>query len=263
MSSPIRRPSMLCVSATTFVRSSTRGWSTCLRLNARSWRVSDAARSTPRTISSTPGRSGLAGGISSSSRAACPPTAVRMLLKSCAIPPASRPTASSFSQHLPELLLAPSQRLLRTLAVRDVTLDPYRADPPPLRVPDRRFYGLVPARRAVRELDRLLDDQRAPGLEHARVLGAVPRRPIGGPDLRVCATDHLASRPPARPREGVVHGQVMPLGRLEPRGIRDVAQQRLLQPLRGLQRLEHGPALGHLLHRHDHAVLATRGPSRT
>ena len=51
-SSPIRRRSRLSMSATTALRSSTRGCSTCRRLNASSWRVSAAARADAFLISS-------------------------------------------------------------------------------------------------------------------------------------------------------------------------------------------------------------------
>src|SRR5574341_215077 len=96
MCSPISRWSIWTTPATTWLRSSTLGWSICLRLKASSWRVRAAARSAVFLISSTSRRSGSSAGRRRSMSSLRPVTTVSRLLKSWAMPPASRPTASIF-----------------------------------------------------------------------------------------------------------------------------------------------------------------------
>ena len=96
MCSPIRRRSILSISATTPLRSRTSGCSICRRLYASSWRVNDAARSDALRISSTTDRFASPGGKSRSKSCVLPRMAVSRLLKSWAMPPASWPTASIF-----------------------------------------------------------------------------------------------------------------------------------------------------------------------
>ena len=94
--SPIRGLSIWAMFATTSLRSSTRGWSICLRLKASSCWVSDAARSAVFLTSSMSRRRGSSAVRRSRSSSVRPVMTVRRLLKSCATPPASRPTASIF-----------------------------------------------------------------------------------------------------------------------------------------------------------------------
>ena len=95
MSSPIRRLSIRSVRVTTALRSSTRGCSTCRRLNASSWRVSAAARSVAAATSSRSVRSPSSAPTSSRiANRVRPAMIVSRLLKSWATPPASCPTAS-------------------------------------------------------------------------------------------------------------------------------------------------------------------------
>ena len=84
------------MSLTVAFRSRMRGCSTCRRLNASSWPVSAAARSDARFGS--PPRIGAAVGraFRRSGTRCSPEIAVSRLLKSWAMPPASRPTASIF-----------------------------------------------------------------------------------------------------------------------------------------------------------------------
>ena len=95
MSSPMRRRSILESSSMRPPSGTTSGTRTCLRLNARSWRVRAEARSAALRISCIlPRRVGSWSlGIM---RSPYPRMAVSRLLKSCAMPPASRPTASIF-----------------------------------------------------------------------------------------------------------------------------------------------------------------------
>src|SRR5438034_138269 len=96
MSSPSSRRSIFCMWATTALRPSTLGASTCRRLNARSWRVSSAARTPAFLISTASSWRGSSGGVAWSNNCVDPRIAVSRLLKSWAIPPASCPTASIF-----------------------------------------------------------------------------------------------------------------------------------------------------------------------
>ena len=73
-----------------------RSLKTCLRLNARSWRVRLAARSPAFLISSTSLRNGSEWLRLPKMSSLYPLIAVSRLLKSWAIPPASLPTASIF-----------------------------------------------------------------------------------------------------------------------------------------------------------------------
>ena len=97
MCSPIRRCSILFVSTTIVFRSTMRGCSTCLRPKARSCCVSDAARCAACSIASTSARRPTSRASRLPSRKPlCTVMTVSRLLKSCATPPARRPTASSF-----------------------------------------------------------------------------------------------------------------------------------------------------------------------
>ena len=96
MSSPIRRVSIFRFSVITAFRSSTFGVSICFRLNARSCRVSEVARSAAAEISFAGPRSAGSGPSRSNRNSEYPEITISRLLKSCAIPPASRPIASIF-----------------------------------------------------------------------------------------------------------------------------------------------------------------------
>ena len=95
-SSPIIRWSIGTSSATSGPSSSTRGWTTCLRLKARSWLVSATARCDVFWIRSTSRCIGSPALSRPSSMWARPLITVSRLLKSWATPPASRPIASIF-----------------------------------------------------------------------------------------------------------------------------------------------------------------------
>ena len=96
MCSPSVRRSSRPVLATRSLRSETSGFSTCLREKASSWRVSSEAFWPASEMRCA--RLVMCGGTLSSSRmaSALASTMVRMLLKSCATPPVSWPTASIF-----------------------------------------------------------------------------------------------------------------------------------------------------------------------
>ncbi len=68
----------------------------CWRLNARIWRTSSRPRRAAVLISCRLSREAASGGRSCRARSALPRMAARMLLKSCATPPASVPSASIF-----------------------------------------------------------------------------------------------------------------------------------------------------------------------
>ena len=72
------------------------GASICLRLKASSCRVSEVARSAALAISCAGPRSGDSVPACSSRNSEYPEITISRLLKSCAMPPASRPTASIF-----------------------------------------------------------------------------------------------------------------------------------------------------------------------
>jgi hypothetical protein len=84
--------------ATITPRSSTVACKACLRLKAKSWWVSIAARPAVSAMSSASRRSGPSGRalLRCSSRWTRPVMTVSRLLKSWATPPASCPTASIF-----------------------------------------------------------------------------------------------------------------------------------------------------------------------
>lgn len=94
--SPSTRPSILATRYTTSSRRMGTRLMICLRLNTSSWRVNDAARSLAAAMPSTDSRreSCKLGSASTRERYTC--WMVRRLLKSCAIPAASRPMDSSF-----------------------------------------------------------------------------------------------------------------------------------------------------------------------
>src|ERR1051326_1123817 len=96
MFSEINDRSILSRLSTTSLRSMRRGSSTCLREKARSCRVSAAARRAALRISSRSSIWRVLPLNSAVRRSVYPTIAVRMLLKSCATPPASCPTASIF-----------------------------------------------------------------------------------------------------------------------------------------------------------------------
>ncbi len=87
---------MLSMSRTTSPSASVSGVTTSLRLKARSWRVRSTPRAAAFWTSSALMRSLSAGDILASMISLCPLITVSRLLKSCATPPASRPTASIF-----------------------------------------------------------------------------------------------------------------------------------------------------------------------
>ena len=96
MSSPIMRASIEPEPATTERRSSTRGAMSCCRLKASSWCVRAAARQAALSVSISQRCARASGETSRNASARLPVIAVSRLLKSCATPPASRPTASIF-----------------------------------------------------------------------------------------------------------------------------------------------------------------------
>ena len=94
MCSPSTRPIMRSKSRTTSPRSRIFRSSICRRLNASSWRLSEAPCCAAFWIASRSSRESLPGGASSSRISEKPRMAVRMLLKSCATPPARWPMLS-------------------------------------------------------------------------------------------------------------------------------------------------------------------------
>ena len=90
------RRSMLAMLITTPLRLRTLGWSTCLRLKARSRWVRAPALAAVVAINSTSLRSGLDGSRRDSTTWLRPSMTVSRLLKSWAMPPASWPTTSIF-----------------------------------------------------------------------------------------------------------------------------------------------------------------------
>ena len=87
---------MRAVSATRALRSTTWGSRTCLRLKARSWRTRRAARSAAPMTCCTFRRRGSSPASPRRSSSPWPMITMSRLLKSWAMPPASRPTASIF-----------------------------------------------------------------------------------------------------------------------------------------------------------------------
>ncbi|OQB82374.1 MAG: hypothetical protein BWX86_02925 [Verrucomicrobia bacterium ADurb.Bin122] len=96
MSSPMRRWSILRRLPISSFRSRTFGSMTCRLEKARSWRVSVAALSAARAISASCWASGSSGERSARASSTLPAMTVSRLLKSCATPPARRPTVSIF-----------------------------------------------------------------------------------------------------------------------------------------------------------------------
>ena len=96
MSAPMTRLSSPRVDSTTSLRSRVVGISILRRLKDSSWSTSAAPRVAACSISARSARIASSSGCSSSNSAVYPPIAVSRLLKSCAMPPASRPTASIF-----------------------------------------------------------------------------------------------------------------------------------------------------------------------
>ena len=96
ISGPISRRSIVSMPPTTSPSANSCGRVAWRRLKASSCRVRPAPRSTDCLISATSPRAGSSRPSSISSRSAEPMMLIRMLLKSCATPPASRPMASSF-----------------------------------------------------------------------------------------------------------------------------------------------------------------------
>ena len=96
MSSPIRRRSIGSMAEITTFRSRTSCRMICLRLKANNCLVSEAARSPAERICCRSSRSGSSGASPAMAMSAVPPMTVRRLLKSWAMPPASRPTLSIF-----------------------------------------------------------------------------------------------------------------------------------------------------------------------
>ncbi len=95
-SSPTSRFSSRYAWSMTAFGSITFGSTMALRLNASNWLVTAAARSPASRMAATASRFGSPGASAPSTRSPYPLMTVSRLLKSCATPPASRPTASSF-----------------------------------------------------------------------------------------------------------------------------------------------------------------------
>ena len=95
-SSPTRRWIMSCRPAAMALRSTISGLRICRRLTASRRPVSAAARSPARRIWVMSRRVGSSSAIPASTRSAMPLITVSRLLKSCATPPARRPTISIF-----------------------------------------------------------------------------------------------------------------------------------------------------------------------
>ena len=96
MSSRSSRCSSRPISTINSFKSRILGCSICLRLNASNCRVSNAARSATRRICSQFPCTASVGLTRSSARSLFPLITVNKLLKSCATPPANRPSASIF-----------------------------------------------------------------------------------------------------------------------------------------------------------------------
>ena len=92
--SPSRRRNMSAMSASVAARSMVCGRSTCLRLKARSWPTRSAARRPALRISAALDCWSGSSPRSASSSSEWPMIATRRLLKSCAMPLESRPSAS-------------------------------------------------------------------------------------------------------------------------------------------------------------------------
>ena len=97
MFSPTNRPIIFCIDSIAPLRSNTSGWMGCLRAKASSCRVRLADFWAASKIRSRFCRWGSLGSIRFSVNSENPMIAPSMLLKSWATPPASAPTASSFS----------------------------------------------------------------------------------------------------------------------------------------------------------------------
>ena len=95
-SSPIRRPIIFSISVIISFKFNIVGWIICLRLNASSWLVRWLPLSPAFLISSTGSYRGSSFSILICASWALPIIVVRMLLKSCATPPARTPIASIF-----------------------------------------------------------------------------------------------------------------------------------------------------------------------
>src|SRR6266513_245019 len=130
MSSPIRRRSIGSTVDTTVFMSSTLGCRICFRLNARSCLVSPDARSAAFLICFTSSLRGSVGSNPSMMISVLSLITVRRLLKSWAIPPASRPTASIFCD-----CRNCSSRLRRSVRSIDTRIGPLRAPLPVLVAP--------------------------------------------------------------------------------------------------------------------------------
>src|SRR5215831_7094909 len=154
MCSPISGRSRACMLVRRWFRLTSFGFSTLRRLNASSCLVSVLARFVALRICSSRSRRGSASPVWSSSIWECPPMMVSRLLKSCATPPASLPTAS---------ILCAWELLFQFAARGDIlgnTRNPIR---PSLGVVDGKAAVLDPSDGAVRPNDpiRLLRRCRA------------------------------------------------------------------------------------------------------
>ena len=134
---------MRAVSETRAFRSTTCGSSTCLRLKARSWRTRRAARSAAPMTCCTFRRRGSSASRPRRSSSPCPMMTMSRLLKSWAMPPASRPTASIFWDWRS---CSSSRRRSSSASRRSVTSEEHRRHHP-----GRRLEGvhLVHAAKAV------------------------------------------------------------------------------------------------------------------
>ena len=133
--------------ATTSPSANSRGRVAWRRLKASSCRVRPAPRSTDCLISSASSRAGIVRPSCISSRSAAPMMLIRMLLKSCATPPASRPIASSFCDCRSCSSSARRSVMSRTNPVRTARLSA------PMRATVSSTGNSVPSARSARQLE--------------------------------------------------------------------------------------------------------------
>ncbi len=179
ISSPASRWSRRASAAIACAGSSTNGCTTSRRAYVSSCWVMVEPRDAASMTASRSSRRGSCGASCSSTRCACPSTTVSRLLKSCATPPASRPTDSTRSA-CRRCVVQGALRELRALLVGHVLGQPQEVRDRAGLVEDRGNHGAFPVDRAI--LAALLElaapllagQQRRPDLEAESRIG-VPR----------------------------------------------------------------------------------------